>query len=132
MKKTLIVALLGVLMACQKQAPMNAGSPVQEINALVYGDRLPADGCGAHLWLNLVSPSSDSYTFMRLPTEGTRALMDAVVKAEVAKQPAGTLWMGSKEVTIQYRNTDQIATLTCGWGKKQELKTIELLSLNGR
>ena len=132
MKKMLIIATLAVLIACQKQAPVNAGLPILAINALVYGDRLPADGCGSHLWLNFDNFSSDSRTFMRLPTAATRILMDEVVKAEVAKHPVGTLWMSNKEVIIQYRDVDQTATLTCGWGKKQELKTIELLSLKAR
>lgn len=132
MKNILIVATLAILTTCQNQASVNTGLPVQEINAVVYGDRLPADGCGSHLWLEFASPSSDSRTYMRLPTQATRTLMDEVVKAELAKQPAGMLWMGKKEVIIRYRDVDQTATLTCGWGKRQELKTVELLSLRAR
>ena len=58
--------------------------------------------------------------------------MDNIIKAEIAKQPTGTLWMGSKNVTIRYRETVQMATLTCGWGKKQEVKSIELLDIKER
>ena len=132
MKKILIVALLAVFAACQNQASVTSAFPIQEVEALVVGDKLPMDGCGAHLVLNLIDKSSDSRTYMRLPTEATRPLMDNLVKAEVARQPAGTLWMGSKEVVIQYREVDQTTALTCGWGRKQEVKTIELLTIKAR
>ena len=58
--------------------------------------------------------------------------MDNIIKAEIAKQPTGTLWMGSKNVTIRYRETEQKATLLCGWNAKQELKTIELIEIKER
>lgn len=132
MKNILIGALLTLSAACQNQSAVKAEFPVQEISATISGNALPADGCEAHLWLNSISPSSDSRTFMRLPTAATRSLMDAVVEAEVAKQPTGTLWMGSKDVTIRYRDTDQTAPLACGWGKKQEVQVIELLAVEVR
>ncbi|WP_375447837.1 hypothetical protein [uncultured Fibrella sp.] len=132
MRHLVVAALLAVSATCQKQDPVEAQSPIQEINAAVVGDQLPADGCGAHLWLSVTSASSDSRTFMRLPTEATRPLMDDVIKTEVARQPTGQLWMGRKDVTIRYRETGQTATLLCGWNAKQELKTIELLDIKAR
>lgn len=132
MRHLLLIALLAVSATCQKQEVVETQAPIQEINATVVGDQLPVDGCGAHLRLGVPSPSSDSRTYMRLPTEATRVLMDNIIKAEVAKQPTGILWMGSKEVTIRYRETGQTATLICGWNAKQELKTIELLEVKGR
>ncbi|MBO0951591.1 hypothetical protein [Fibrella forsythiae] len=132
MKKLLIVALLAVSATCQNQSTVLAEQPIVEINARVVGDQLPVDGCGAHLWLNFTSPSSDSRTFQRLPTDATRSLMDNIIKAEAASQPTGTLWMGSKDVLIRYRETGQTATLLCGWNAKQELKTIELLDIKAR
>lgn len=129
MKKLLIVALLAVSATCQNQSTLQAEQPILEISAKVVGNQLPVDGCDAHLWLNFSSPSSDSRTYQRLPTETTRALMDNIIKAEVANQPTGTLWMGSKDVTVRYRETGQTATLLCGWNAKQELKTIELLGI---
>jgi hypothetical protein len=132
MKKLLIAALMLLSATCQQETAVKTVFPIEEISATVAGDKLPVDGCGAHLWLNFLSPSSDSQTFMRLPTAATRSLMDDLIKAEIAKQPAGTLWMGSKEVTIRYRETEQTATLICGWGKKQEVKAIELLDIRER
>lgn len=132
MKNILIGALLTVSFSCQDQASIDAGLPVEEINASILGDQLPADGCGAHLWLNFSSHISSSYHYTRLPTEVTKALMDNVIKAEQAKQPAGTLWMGRKEVTIRYRETGKTASLLCGWNTKQEVKTIELLEIRER
>jgi len=129
MKKLLIVALLAVSATCQNQASVQTEFPVQEANAVIIGDQLPVDGCAAHIALNNTTASSDSRPFMRLPTEATRLLMENVIKAEVAKQPTGTLWMGSKEVTIRYRETGRTATLTCGWGARQEVKTINLLDV---
>ncbi|ARK11266.1 hypothetical protein A6C57_13585 [Fibrella sp. ES10-3-2-2] len=132
MKKLLIVALLAVSATCQNQASVQAEFPVQETNAVIIGDQLPVDGCAAHIVLNNTTSSSDSRPFMRLPTEATRLLMDNVIKAEVAKQPTATLWMGSKEVTIRYRETGKTAVLTCGWGARQEVKTIDLLEVKVR
>ena len=132
MKKILIAALIAVSATCQNEASVNADSPIQQINAIVVGDQLPVDGCGAHLVLNLPSDSPASSTSMRLPTEATRPLMDNIIKAEIAKQPTGTLWMGSKNVKIRYRETKQTATLLCGWNAKQELKTIELIEIKER
>jgi hypothetical protein len=129
MKKIVLIALIALSATCQNKTSINADSPVLEIDARVIGDKLPVDGCGAHLWLNIVSPSSDSRTFMRLPTEATRKLMDNVIKAEIAAQPPGALWMGSKDVRIRYRETKQMATLLCGWNTKQELKAIEILAI---
>ncbi|RYF63911.1 MAG: hypothetical protein EOO39_27665 [Cytophagaceae bacterium] len=132
MKKLLIIALLTVSATCQNKSTIQAEQPILEINAKVVGDQLPVDGCGAHLWLNFTSPSSDSRTFQRLPTEATRSLMDNIIKAEAATQPTNPLWMGSKDVTIRYRETGQTATLLCGWNAKQEVKTIELLEIKAR
>ena len=132
MKKLLIAAILAVSATCHQQEVIKAESSVQEINARVVGDQLPVDGCGAHLLLDLANASASSSTYMRLPTEATRALMENTIKAEIAKQPTGTLWMGSKNVTIRYRETEQNATLTCGWGKKEEVRVIELLDIKAR
>lgn len=117
---------------CADKAALTPAADVLETKASIFGDKLPADGCEAHLWLLLASPSSDSRTFMRLPTTATRSLMDKVIQAEVAKQPPGTLWMGSKDVTITYRETGQTATLQCGWGAKQTVQTVELIAVKER
>lgn len=132
MKKLLIAALLAVSATCQQPETVKAEFPVQEINARVFGDLLPVDGCSAHLVLDLADTSSPSNTYMRLPTEATRPLMNKVIKAEIAKQPAGTLWMGSKNVTIRYRETDQTTKLLCGWNANQDVKVIELLDIRER
>ncbi|MEZ0539396.1 hypothetical protein [Fibrella arboris] len=132
MKNLLIIALLAVSATCQNQAGITAANPLVEAEARVVGNQLPVDGCDAHIWLNIGSTSSASSTYMRLPTAATRSLLDNVIKAESDKQPAGTLWMGTKDVTIRYRETDQTATLLCGWNAKQELKTIELLEIKAR
>lgn len=133
MRHLLFVALLAIAATCQDQATVEAQqSPILETTATVVGDQLPADGCGAHLRLNLASTSSDSRTYMRLPTEATRPLMDTIIKAEIAKQPTGILWMGQKDVTIRYRETGKTTTLLCGWNAKQELRTIELLDIKER
>jgi hypothetical protein len=132
MRKLLIAALMLVSATCQKEATEKTISPIEERSATVYGDQLPVDGCGAHLLLNVDGAIADPRPFRRLPSEATRPLMDNLIKAEIAKQPAGTLWMGSKDVIIRYRDTGQTATLTCGWGNRQELKTIELLDIKAR
>jgi hypothetical protein len=126
----LLLAALLVLVNCRNEAALQPADGALEVKAQLQGDKLPVDGCGAHLWLILPSnPSSDSRTFQRLPTAATRSLMDKVVAAEVAKQPGGQFWMGTKEVKIRYRETTQTATLQCGWGKALEVRAIELLAI---
>ena len=132
MIRLLIPCFLLAFAHCTNKATVGPATDVLEIEAQLLGDKLPIDGCGAHLWLNFVSPSSASGTYMRLPTAATRLLMDKVIQAEVAKQPVGTFWMGSKDVTISYRETGQTASLQCGWGAAQTIKTIDLLSIKDR
>ena len=132
MKNTLFAALLLVSATCQSPPAAPTAPAATEVTASVVGDKLPADGCGAHLWLNIASTSSASTTYMRLPTEATRPLFDKLIQAETAAQPPGTLWMGRKDVIIRYRETGQTATLLCGWNTKQQLATIDLLEIRPR
>jgi hypothetical protein len=127
----LVFAFALLLSQCRSgQVSPEATSDALETRAELQGNMLPADGCEAHFWLFLPSnPSSDSRTFQRLPTAATRSLLDKAVAAEMAKQPTGQLWMGRKTVTIRYRETEQTATLQCGWGKKFEVRAIELLAV---
>ncbi|MEZ0608900.1 hypothetical protein ACAW74_10315 [Fibrella sp. WM1] len=129
MTRWIFVFLLTSLLSCTNKTTLNPeGGDVLESSATLRGDNLPVDGCNAHLWLMTDGTSSDSRTYIRLPTPATRPLMDRLIQAEVAASGNG-YWMGSKDVTIRYRETGQTTTLQCGWGATQQVKTIELLDI---
>lgn len=129
MTRWIFVLLLTSLLSCSDKATLNPeGGAVLETSATLRGNSLPVDGCDAHLWLTANGTSSDSRAYIRLPTQATRSLMDRLIQAQVAASGNG-YWMGSKDVTIQYRETGQTTTLQCGWGATQEVKTIELFDI---
>lgn len=129
MTRWLFLVLLTSLLNCTSKASLDpAGGTVLESSATLYGDSRPVDGCDAHLGFDPMGTSSDLRTYTRLPTPATRPLMDRLIQAEVAASGSG-YWMANKRVTIRYRETGQTATLQCGWGATQELKTIELLDI---
>ena len=70
-----LLSLLILLLNCKGDPSLNSADSVLEIRAQLYGNALPVDGCDAHFWLTLSNPSSDSRTFIRIPTEATRSLL---------------------------------------------------------
>lgn len=121
----MLPALLLMAFSCEKTVAPEPTVSVEQ-KALLVGNGLPIDGCGARLVIDLNATNDDGTTV--LPTEATRALVDKAIAAEEAKQANG-FWMGQKLVLIKYNKTAATGTLECGWGKKSTVPLIELTSL---
>ncbi|MBO0935124.1 hypothetical protein J2I47_01060 [Fibrella sp. HMF5335] len=118
-------AILLMAFSCEKTVAPEQTTSIEQ-KALLVGNALPADGCSAHLLINL-NATNDNGTAV-LPTEVTRTLFDKAIAAEEAKQANG-FWAGQKIVTIRYAPTTSTSTLECGWGKNSTVPLIQLQSL---
>lgn len=121
----LLPAIMLMAFSCDKTVAPEQTTTIDQ-KALLFGNSLPADGCGAHLVIDL-NATNDSGTTV-LPTEATRKLFDEAIAAEEAKQANG-FWMTQKLVTIRYTRTSSTGTLECGWGKKSTVPLVTLTSL---
>ncbi|MBO0929947.1 hypothetical protein [Fibrella aquatilis] len=118
-------AILLMAFSCEKTVAPEQTTSIEQ-KALLVGNGLPADGCGAHLVINLNAANDEGTTV--LPTEATRPLFDKAIADEEAKQANG-FWMGQKLVTVRYTPTTGTGTLECGWGKRSTVQLVALTSL---
>lgn len=131
MTRPLFPLLLIALLSCTGQTSMTPGEVTNDVlksRATLNGDKLPIDGCNAHLVLALPDTATNTRPYLRLPSQKTRSLLDKAIQAEINRSGKAE-WAVSKAVTILYRETGQTATLTCGWGATQQVKTIDLLAI---
>jgi hypothetical protein len=119
-------AIFLMAFSCDKTVAPEPAPTVEE-KALLVGNGLPADACGAHLELNYKADGAVPGE-VALPTDATRAEFDKIIAAEETKQVSG-VWMGQKIVTIKYQRTTNTGTLECGWGKKQTVPLVALSSI---
>ncbi len=125
MKAILMFLLISIIFSCQLG---NDTSPILEVNAIVYNNNLPVDGCAEHI--SLIDAKGDEIKSV-LPTEETKAMFLELLNAEIVKIPKDT-YSGNLHFTVvlKYRETQQKAELLCGWNKKSMLQQIEIISIS--
>ncbi|GAB3981873.1 hypothetical protein GCM10028806_52410 [Spirosoma terrae] len=122
--RVLLLFLLTFAFSCQKDSPEGLG-PIRTEPAFIYENSVPTDGCEEHVRLDI--PDSTATAVSYKPTASSLPILQ---KALADIQPNPTTF--ERAVTIRFAETGRQVDLMCGWGTRQQMNEIEIISISRR
>ena len=91
----------------------------ERTSAALLSDNIAVDGCSLHFEINS-GETTTSYAI----NAGSEKIV-----ADFLKDIPSQSGVYALQVTLRYKETGSIKAVQCGWGKKQEMKEIEIVSI---
>lgn len=120
--RIVLLFLLTFAFSCQQDSP---AGPVRIEPAFIYANSIPTDGCEEHVRLDI--PDSTATAVSYKPTASSLPILQ---KALADIQPNPTTF--ERAVTIRFTETGRQVDLMCGWGARQPMSEIEIISISRR
>lgn len=91
----------------------------ERMSTALLSDNIAVDGCSLHFEIN----SGETTISYAISSASEKMVTDFL------KNIPSQSGIYSLPVTLRYKETGSIKAVQCGWGKKQEMKEIEIVSI---